>query len=527
MKQKRFFFAMFSTVIVFCFTVHQLWKCKHVSKATTTTARLAQQRCQQWQRQLHKRCRLMTLSGCVEHGTQIRRALRMLKLQQANILRVKLMLRSSMLLIDWGSYQQKRDLMLAANEKVDLCFTASWCGYVQGLAKGEYMNIKDLIDANCPKSKALVVNTPLWLGPQSKGGIYGMPVNKEAGQDWGFMYRKDITDKHGLDMNTLVPQNSNPLTMIDEYEKVLYQIHKLEPTLTAAQSADLRPFYQDGAFDNLSGEVDYLGVKAIGNKLTAIDTLEQPQTMQAWQKTHKWYKDGLVQTDVLVDQEHNNTAQQQGTVFSAIFNLKPYKDAETNAGAAKGIVWQQVDMTPPRANTDVVTGTIWAVPSYCSNPARALMCLDLINTDTYLNNLLNFGIEGTNYVKAGANRIDFPAGVTAQTDSYFPNDMPFFANQFANYLWPAEKDDKWQKYAAFNKTCLPTKIIGFSFDPTPVKTQIAAFDNIRKQYNDQLAYGVADPTVVGPQYIAKMKQAGMAAVLAELQKQLDAWVASK
>ena len=430
------------------------------------------------------------------------------------------------LFFDWGSYAQKRDLMLAANEKVDVCFTAGWCGYAGGLGKGQYLNIKDLIDQYAPKTKALICPT-LWLGPVYKGGIYGIPANKEAGQTWGFMYRKDITDKHGIDVLAAVKPDPDPVKMLDEFEPILYQIHQLEPNLTTAQSAGTGVFYYDGKWEGISGDFDYLGVKVDGDKFTAISTTEQPETMQGWQRTRKWYVDGLIQKDVLVDQEHNNTAQQQGTVFSAVFNLKPYKDAETNAGAANGIVWQQIDMTPPRANIDAVSGSLMAVPSYCKDPARAVMFLEQLNTDEYLNNLINFGIEGKHYKKTGDKRIDFADGVTAQTSGYFPNTQWAFGNQFINYLWPAEKDDKWAKFDEFNNACIPSKIIDFVFDTEPVKTQVAAIANVKKQYSNQLGYGAVDPAAVGPQYITKLKQAGLQDVLAELQKQLDAWAASK
>jgi putative aldouronate transport system substrate-binding protein len=357
--------------------------------------------------------------------------------------------------IDWSAYQQKRDLMIAAGEKMDICFSGGWNGYFENLSKGSYLEISALLDQYAPKTKALIVPA-LWNGARFKGGIYGIPANKEAAQDWGVLYRKDLTDKYGIDMSKIK-------TMKD-FEKILYQIHKLDPNLICLQNAVLEQM--TGAFekwDNVGPEQMLSVVSNSDGTFKAFDALESPEYMEAWQWSYKLYQDGLENKDVLIRQEMS-TAQNAGQVFSFGLNLKPYKDNEVNAGAPKGMVWKQIDMTKAIANQDAVAGSLQNLPISCKNPERAMMLLELFNTDKYLNNLINFGIEGKHYKKTGPNRIDYADGVTPANSGYNPQSQWMFGNTFLNYLWPSEKDDKYVQYQKYNQSAVASKIVSFVFD---------------------------------------------------------------
>jgi putative aldouronate transport system substrate-binding protein len=75
----------------------------------------------------------------------------------------------------------------------------------------------------------------------------------------------------------------------------------------------------------------------------------------------------------------------------------------------------------------------------------------------------------------------------------------------------------------FNKSAKRSKALGFGFDPTPVKTEYAAVTNVVTQYKMPLETGSVDPDKVLPEFISKLKAAGIDKVIAEKQKQLDEW----
>jgi putative aldouronate transport system substrate-binding protein len=146
--------------------------------------------------------------------------------------------------------------------------------------------------------------------------------------------------------------------------------------------------------------------------------------------------------------------------------------------------------------------------------------LEMFNTDPYLNNLINYGIAGSHYVKVSANVIKAGPDVA----KYNPGTQWMFGNQFINYLYDNEDPAKWAKFNAYNKASLPQKDLGFSFDPSSVKSEVAAVKSVYKEFYPSLETGTVDPDAVVPQAIAKFKAAGVDTIIAEAQKQYDAWL---
>jgi putative aldouronate transport system substrate-binding protein len=151
------------------------------------------------------------------------------------------------------------------------------------------------------------------------------------------------------------------------------------------------------------------------------------------------------------------------------------------------------------------------------------MFINMLHQDKYLNNLLNFGIEGVHYDKKSDNVIDTTKGAK----NYNLGAAWMFGNQFLNYLLPNEDPQKWEKFKAFNNAGQASLALGFTFDSEPVKSEIAAVNNVNSQYIGALYTGSVDPNEVLPKYEAKLKDAGIDKIIAEKQKQLDAYLATK
>jgi putative aldouronate transport system substrate-binding protein len=205
-------------------------------------------------------------------------------------------------------------------------------------------------------------------------------------------------------------------------------------------------------------------------------------------------------------------------------SLKPGKDAEMTLSSK--IKWTQVEMTSPFISNRETTGSMMAISSTSKNKERALMFMELFNTDKYLNNLINFGVEGKHFVKKNANTIDYAPGVTAQNSGYKPGTPWMFGNQYINYFWVGENQKKWAAFKEFNGSSLAAKTLGFNFDNSPIKAEAAACQTVWQQAVNPLACGAADPATL-PSVIEKFKAAGIDKIEAEVQKQLNAWRAGK
>ena len=84
-----------------------------------------------------------------------------------------------------------------------------------------------------------------------------------------------------------------------------------------------------------------------------------------------------------------------------------------------------------------------------------------------------------------------------------------------------------EKYEEFNDNAIKSKALGFVFDTTPVKAEAAAVQAVMDEYRLPLENGVIDPDENLPKFRQALKDAGIDTVIAEKQRQLDEWAATK
>jgi putative aldouronate transport system substrate-binding protein len=79
---------------------------------------------------------------------------------------------------DWGSYDQKTQLMFTGGEACDLIFTSSWANnYVNGAINGNYIALDDLLPKYAPKTWS-IVSKVAWTMSKVNGTIYAIPTQQ-------------------------------------------------------------------------------------------------------------------------------------------------------------------------------------------------------------------------------------------------------------------------------------------------------------------------------------------------------------
>jgi putative aldouronate transport system substrate-binding protein len=99
-----------------------------------------------------------------------------------------------------------------------------------------------------------------------------------------------------------------------------------------------------------------------------------------------------------------------------------------------------------------------------------------------------------------------------------------FGNQLLSYTFNGEDPEIYKKLEEFNKNAVRSKALGFTYNPEPVKTELAAINNVVTEYQRGLETGTLDPDENLPKFIKALKDAGMDKVIEEKQNQLDEWV---
>ncbi|CAK4842407.1 unnamed protein product [Aphanomyces euteiches] len=419
--------------------------------------------------------------------------------------------------VDWGQWDNKLNLMIASSEPADIIFTAAWQNYSVNVAKGAFLDLGPLLASD---GADIVKNLdPAFLeGSKIDGKNYGIPTNKELAATRGVLMRKDIVEKYKMDL-------SGVKTWAD-LEPFLKIVKDNEPTMTPwfISNSD-----GNGILSNI--DWDYLGDASVPGVISKTDKdtkvlneVDTDRYKDAAALVRKWFKAGYINKDAATNTVFPKDQAKTGKVFMWTDGLKPGKDAETEGYV--GFKLTQVELTVPTITTGDAAGAMLAISKTSKNPNKAMQVIDLLHSDKFLNNLINYGIEGVHYVKKSENIIDLPAGVDPANRTYNPGAQWQLGNQFLNYLFANEDPQKWEKFKEFNSRGVKSPALGFTFNSEPVKNEIAAVNNVTAQYKPALTSGSIDPEKKIPEFAAKLKAAGIDRIIAEKQKQLDAFLAA-
>jgi len=183
-------------------------------------------------------------------------------------------------------------------------------------------------------------------------------------------------------------------------------------------------------------------------------------------------------------------------------------------------------VSEPFLNSGYITQIMWAIPRQSKSPEKAMAFMNLLFSDPEVVNLLNYGIEDQHYIKVSDNEIKFPEGVTVVDHPYNFGLSWEFGNQFLSYVFEGTDPDIWDKTREYNDSALQSAALGFIVDVEPIKNEFAAVFNVFVQYQSGLGTGSVDPDVYLPEFIEKLKAAGIDTIVAEKQRQLDDWAAN-
>ena len=174
----------------------------------------------------------------------------------------------------------------------------------------------------------------------------------------------------------------------------------------------------------------------------------------------------------------------------------------------------------------------WSIPITSGNPEKAMQALNYIYKNRDAACLLQYGIEGSEYEVVQEDGDLKQIKMLADNTQSLPYFMPY--GIWGNVLQqpdvapnPMGSNARMQELEDAMPEERKSPAFGYSFDQQPVATEIAAVNTVIEQYTPSLNCGAVDPAKALPEFIDALKAAGMDTIIAEQQKQFDAWYAEK
>jgi len=253
--------------------------------------------------------------------------------------------------------------------------------------------------------------------------------------------------------------------------------------------------------------------------LKAVAKYDLPGTLEDAKYLRMLYEKGYIDKDVMVGRDTRADFNSGKAAIGGgdVYEYNNYYRNISVPGAEVEFVKILLTDEPYMPTT---TWNFQSIAATSKNIDRAVMFLNWIqeNEDNY--DMMTNGLKGTHFdIKDG--KIVTPDGVDASTIGYAP---PEWMWQNPKFLKPKATDapDFMEQLLNFDKdTKLLSPIMGFNFDQTPVKTELAALSTIENKYKYGIAAGVLEPEKAIAQYSAELKKAGLDKVIEEYQQQVD------
>jgi putative aldouronate transport system substrate-binding protein len=440
-----------------------------------------------------------------------------------NYLVPKLNIKLKLTPINGGSFMDQTNLLLAGGDPVDL-LQFFGRNFQTTISSGQIVSISDSLDKYGPDLKKAVdaIDPGLWNGCSYQGKIYCMPETARTfGVEYALKCRQDLCDKYSIP--------GTRLDTIGQITDILKQIKDNEPGITPLgvtvnniiwglpTDAGMR------IFSNLGFWTVGVVPEDKSLPLKVENYYETPEYKFKLDLVRSWAQAGYIDPNSAVMTADDGNAQwNAGKVFARLDWYNPGWPMDANTQYI--LLGTQGE---PRVGSGEISIFGWVVPHNAINPDNSIKLLNELWTNHDLTNLVAWGIEGTHYVKTGAdaNQIDYPAGVAADTVTYKNDSAAAFGDFFNCYYLKGSDAEIAKHVKEFNATKKPSRFLSFNLDPANIKTEMAAVDAVIAQYAKPLEMGAVDPATELPKFISALKSAGIETCMAEFQKQIEAWAA--
>ena len=420
--------------------------------------------------------------------------------------------------ISIANYNNQLTLDMTSGEPVDVFFAMNYSSLLSG---SQLLDITDLINQY---GQGIVDEcTSEWLKATSVGGsIYAIPVINGKAMTCTFAMRTDILDKYGLSadfkMNEDIKDEGMQLTL-EQMDKILNTVKEKEP--------DMIPLYYPTSGAAFTGLINYdsltdgNGVLMGNDGWNVVDLYETEEYKQVLKLARDWYQKGYIKSDAATDTETEASYMSAGRLFSTISYSEVGLDAQYKAST--GYDYTCVKVKTPLITSSSLSGMIWGVSSTTKKPEASVKFLNLAYTNKEISNLMCYGVKDTHWVLNSEGTVSYPDGVDNSNAKYPSSTYWAMPNSLIADVLVGNPTDYNEILANNNKTAPVSRALGFAFDQSSVSTQSAAVTAVLDEYLPGFKTGALDLEEYYDKFVSKLKVAGMDEIIAEKQKQLDAW----
>ena len=206
-----------------------------------------------------------------------------------------------------ADYSQSVSLSLQGGEKIDIMESIG--DFNNYLSTSMALDITELIDTYAPETKELVGED--WLAAcEYQGALSGIPDYKPLALTPMIIYRQDVVDELGLDMDSV--------TCIEDLSDIFAQIKEAKPDMTPlaiVETGNVGVFNLPYGVDYLSDDYNQPVGVLIGDDMTVQDFYSTDLFLEKANLVRDWYNNGYVMKDAATTTSTSTELMASGNYF--------------------------------------------------------------------------------------------------------------------------------------------------------------------------------------------------------------------
>lgn len=405
-----------------------------------------------------------------------------------------------------GEYEDKVRLANTSGEDFDIVFTSNWRNkFADNIAQEALLPLNDLL---AEYGQGIVDSVPEWLFDVGYVGenLYAVPNQQILCSYKTLIVQKEYAEKYDLDVTEV--------TCEADWEKFYSfwdQILENEEDLIPLGYNSGLGFAMDIKTDGVGSEFSV--PRNSDEKVATCDMNYQDAKI----KREFWEK-GYIRQDIATVTDDSAYVTNNRYVCRLVTG-KPGVAAETQSST--GVEWIEIQVGTPYVSAMEGISTMTAINSNSKHPEAAMKLINLMYTDKEVFNMVLFGLEGVHYDKVADNRVE-----QYEDTKYNYSGMGWaIGNQF-NAYYTLQADGTWEETDAINRSAEVSSMRGYSFDSSNVQSELAQMSAVNGEYTNW-QYLTDDFETTYAEMMKKYEQAGLETVRAEVQRQVDEFLANR
>lgn len=418
--------------------------------------------------------------------------------------------------LSWANYWDQKSIMLAANQPIDLY----WDGLPslsEMVNKKEAQPLDDLIKEYWGEEIYQVLPQSQLDGGKIGGVQYGIPsaYAPSSGMFQFVCVRQDLLEAVGMS------EIKNDQDLLDYATKVMQQFPEFKGPADVIFKPLTRNFGDEVYFWVASQDLVVFGEETA----KAYSFAETTAFERVARFNRELYLDGIYSDDLTIKYNERDSRFQTGLYIWLEGSLG--KDVEqqslVKANDPTAVLGNYLLAPEKPRYINAAGGEVLCVPYSAPNPSGALRFLQWMwgSQENYL--FLLYGVEGQDW-KLDENGRLVTISETAGGEGYFYEWM--FRNANYQVFRDNVSDEFIETYKNWDNEAVPSKMLGFAFNNAGLEAVETACNEAFNKLNPIL-YGYVDFDTEYPAAIKALKDAGIDQYVAEINRQLEEFMAKK